>query len=226
MASKTLLFLIAFSLIPAFAEAQVTYGRNVQQEITVSSEAGESTATLSVTQVHAVLPDSRVADGSIIALSVPSSRLFWWMQKASDGVSDPEAVLKEFLDSFTCAAYSDQIACFVAEGRTLEVSTSEMRVSSIDEGISKVHKRMTEEHPRILSASTYEFQRVPIAKAVGETFITSKDSAFLAQLKVGAIDRSDSGWKIEIKNDRGESKTVALSIDFKTATIASNSPSK
>jgi hypothetical protein len=224
MASKTLLLLIAFSLFPAFAEAQVTYGGNVQQEISVSSEAGESTATLLVTQVQTMLPGGRVADGSIIALFVPSSQLFWWMHKSSFGAPEPEKALKEFLDSITCAAYSDQIACFVAEGRTLEVRTSEMRVSSMDEGISKLHNLLPGELAKFRSGAPYEFQRVPIAKAVGEAFLTSKDSAFLAQLKVGAIDRSDSGWRIEIRNDRGESKTVALSIDFKTATSVSSSP--
>lgn len=221
MASKALLLLIAFSLLPAFAEAQVTFGRNIQQEISVSSEAEGATATLSVTQVQTVLPSGRVADGSIIGLFVPSSQVFWWMHKSSDGASNPETALKEFLDSVTCSVYSDQIACFVADGRTLEVRTSEMRVSSMDEGISKVNKLLPEELPRILLGAT-QFQRVPIAKAVGQAFLTPKDfGPYSVQLKVGAIDRSVSGWRIEIRNDRGESKTVILSRDLKTVTSAS-----
>jgi hypothetical protein len=219
MASKTQLLLIVLSLFPAFVEAQVTLGRNVQQEISVSSEAGESTATLSVTQVQTVLSSGRIADGSIIALFVPSSQIFWWMHQSSFGAPDLEKVQKKFLDSVTCSAYSDQIACFAAGGRTLEVRTSDMRASSMDEGISKLHKLLPEELPRIVLGEV-EFQRVSIAKAIGERFLTSKDSAFLAQLKVSAIDRSDSDWRIEIKNDRGESKTVVVSKDFKEATSA------
>jgi hypothetical protein len=141
------------------------------------------------------------------------------MHQSSFGAPDPEKALKEFLDTVTCSAYSDQIACFAADGRTLEVRTSEMWASSMDEGISKLHKLLPEELPRIVLGEE-EFQRIPIAKAVGERFLTSKDSAFLAELKVGAIDRSDSGWKIEIRNDRDESKTVILSKDFKEATSA------
>ncbi len=222
MATKTLLMLIAFSLLPAFAEAQVTLGRNVQQEIPVSSEAGEATASLSVTQVHAVLPGGRVAEGSIIALFVPSSRLFWWMHKSSSGASDPEKELKAFLDSFTCSVYSDQIACFSASGKTIWVQTSEMRVSSMDEGISKVHQLLPEELPKILLGSTLGFREVSIAQAVGVIFPNPKGFGDPpVQLKVSAIDRSDSGWRIEITNDRGEKKAVILSRDFKAATSAS-----
>jgi hypothetical protein len=144
------------------------------------------------------------------------------MQKASDGESNPEAVMKEFLDSVTCSVYPDQIACFSASSKTLEVRTSEMRVSNMDEGISNVHKSMTEELPRGLSAASYEFQRVSIAQAVGPTFPNPKGFGDPpVRLKISAVDRSTSGWRIEIRNDRSESKTVILSRDFETATSAS-----
>lgn len=217
MASETLLILIAFSLIAPFAEAQVTVDRNVQQEIQVSSEAGSSTATLSVTQVQTVLPNGKVVDGSIIGLFDPSSRLFWWMHQSSTGASNPETVLKDFLDSFTCSVHSDQIACFVADGRTLEVRTSEMRASSMEEGVSMARNLLP-----IELGATLEFQRVPLAQAVGQAFLSPKDFGDPGvRLTVGAIARSDSGWRVEIKNDRGESKTVILSRDSKTVTSAS-----
>lgn len=222
MASKTLLILIASSLLSTFAEAQETLGRSVQQEIAVSSEAGSSSATLSITQAQTVVSDGRVVYGSIIVLFVPSSRLFWWMDKSSVGVSDPETVLKDFLDSFTFSVHPDQIACFSASGKTLWVRTSEMRVSSMDEGVSQASRLLSEELPMLLSGATEEFQEVSIAKAVGLTFPNPKDFGDPpVRLKVSAVHRSASGWTVEITNDRGESKTVILSRDFKTVTSAS-----
>lgn len=223
MACKTLLILIAFSLFPAFAETQLTYGRNIQQEIRVSSEAGDSAATLTVTQIHMVLPAGRVEDGSMFSLFVPSSRLFWWGYRGSNGMSGPEADLKAFMDSFTFSVHPDQIACFWPNGRTLWFRTSEMRVSSMDEGVLKLRKLLPEELPKILSGATREFQDVTLSsQAVGETFLEPKDFDDIpTRLRVVAVDRSASGWRIEIRNDRGESKTVILSRDFKTVTSAS-----
>jgi hypothetical protein len=222
MAGKTLLILIAFSLLPTLAEAQVTFGRSVQQEIHVSSEAGGTSATLSVSQAQTVLPGGRILYGSMIALFVPSSRLLWWMHQSSNGVSDPETAAKEFLDSFTFSVHPDQIACFSANGKVLEVRTSEMQVSNMDEGLLKARKLLSEELPSLLSGAMLSFQRVPLAQAVGQTFLLPKDFGDPPiRLKIGAVDRSASGWRIEIRNDRGESKTVILSRDFKAVTSAS-----
>lgn len=219
MANKTALILAAFSLFPAFAESQVTVGRNVQQEIRASSEAGTSTASLSVTQVKTVLSDGKIVDGSIIGFFDPSSRLFWWIHQSSLGASDPESVLKEFLDSDAFSVQPDQIAWFRADGRVLWVLTSEMRVSSMEEGVSRVIRLLPEALPKLMSGDTLKFQRIPLAEAVGQTFLEPKDFGDPAiRLKVGAIERSDVGWRIEIRNDRGESKTVLLSKDLKTVT--------
>jgi hypothetical protein len=97
-----------------------------------------------------------------------------------------------------------------------------MRVSSMDEGISKVHKLLPEELSGFMSGKTLEFQRVPLAQAVGQRFLDPKNFGDPGvRLTVGAVSRSDSGWRVEIKNDRGESKTVILSRDLKTVTSAS-----
>lgn len=191
MASKILLILISFSLLPTLAEAQVTFGRNVQQqEIRVNSEAGSSTtAVLSVTQAQTVLPGGRVEYGSIIAIFVPSSRFFWWMHQGSDGVTDPETALKEFLDSFTFSVHTDQIACFSADGRNLWFRSSDMRVSNMDEGLSKLRKLLPEELPGMFSGGTVQFQRVPLAQAVGQTFLSPKDfGGPPVRLKVVTVD--------------------------------------
>jgi hypothetical protein len=220
--ASRLLILIVFSPLSPLSEAQVTFGRNVQQDVHVSSEAGMAAATLSVTQVQTVLPAGRVADGSIIAIFVPSSRLFWWMHQGSDGVTDPETALKEFLDRFTFSVHPDQIACFSADGRNLWFRSSDVRVSNMDQGLSKLRKLLPEELPGMLPGGTVQFQRVPLAQAVGQTFLSPKDfGGPPVRLKVGAVDRSASGWRIEIRNDRGESKTVTLTRDFKVETSAS-----
>ena len=98
-----------------------------------------------------------------------------------------------------------------------------MRVSSMDEGVLKLRKLLPEELPKILSGATREFQDVTLSsQAVGETFLEPKDFDDIpTRLRVVAVDRSASGWRIEIRNDRGESKTVILSRDFKTVTSAS-----
>jgi hypothetical protein len=222
MAGRTLSILIVFSLVSALAEAQVTLGRDVRQEIPVSSETEGATATLSVTQAQAVLPGGRDEYGSLITLFVPSSRLFWWMYQSSDGVSDPDSELKAFLDSFTFSVHPDEIACFAADGAVLEVRTSEMRVSNMNEAETKGRRLLAEELPGFRSGKTLEFQRVSLAQAIDRKFFFPKDfGGPPVQLKVGAVARSASGWRIEIKNDRGESKTVILSRDLSTVTIAS-----
>lgn len=222
MASKTALILAAFSLFPSFAEAQVTVGRNVQREIRVSSEAGTSTASLSVTQVKTVLSSGKVVDGSVIGLFELSSRLFWWMHQSSAGASDPDTVLKEFLDSDVFSVYPDEIAWFRADGRILWVLTSEMRVSSMDDGVSRVIRLLPEALPKLMSGETLKFHRIPLAVAVGQTFLEPKDFGDPpVRLKVGVVERSDLGWRVEIRNDRGESETVLLSKDLESATSAS-----
>jgi hypothetical protein len=221
MASKTLSILTAFLLFAAFAKAQVTVGRSVKQEIQVSSETGNPTATLSVTQVKTVLPNSKVVDGSIIALFDPSSRLFWWMHQSSIGESDPEKVLNEFLYSTAFSVHPEQIVSLSVDGRSLWALTSEMRVSSLDEGVGKVSGLLPEALPELMSGKTLKFQRVPLAPVVRPTFLDPKNFGDPAvRLKVGKVERSAPGWKVEIKNDRDESETIILSNDFKTATSA------
>ena len=96
-----------------------------------------------------------------------------------------------------------------------------MRVSNMGEGVSKLRKSLPEELPRMLSSGTVQFQQVSLAEAFGPKFFYPKDFGDPpVRLKVGVIDRSASGWRIEIKNERGDSRIVMLSRDFKTVTSA------
>lgn len=216
MVDKILLILTALLLFPAVVAAQVTVGSSVRRELRVRSETGSVEADLSVIQVRTALPRGQSVNGSLIVFFDPASQLFWWMHESSTEPSDPATVRKEFLDSHTFSVHSDQIVCFIAEGRTLWVRTSEMRAANLDEGITKALSSLPEELSRFVSGDMTWFQQVPLAEAVGQTFFHPKNIGDPAvRLKITTVDRLPSGWRIEIENDKGECKTVTMTRDFK-----------
>jgi hypothetical protein len=218
MPKKTLCVLSVLLLAAWFTQAQATMSHNARGEIAVQSDAPGSKALLSVTQVQTMLSDGRSIDGSIIALFDATNRLFWWMHLTSVGPADPDSVRKEFLNSYTFSVYPEQIVCFVAQGRTLWVRTSHLHVSSLDEGLAKVQSTLSEELEKFVSGETMWFHEIPLAQSMGQTFFRPKNFGDPAvRLRIGTVERSASGWRVEVRNDKGESKMVTLNKDFKAA---------
>jgi hypothetical protein len=98
------------------------------------------------------------------------------MHQSSIGVSDPETVLKEFLNSVTFSVHRDQIACFSPNGRTLEVLTSVMRVSSMDEGVSKALRLLPDELQGALQVKRGSSSEYPWLELLARHFLIPKTS--------------------------------------------------
>jgi hypothetical protein len=218
MTTKLLAIPVLLLSAASCAGAQVTTGRTASGEIAVRSDASDSKSILSTTQVQTKLPNGRLVDGSVITLYDPGSQLFWWTHQKSIGPADPESARKEFLGSYRCSVFPDEIACFTAEGRTLWSRISKTRVSSAEEGLAAVRAALPGELAKFESGEAMWFTEMPLAQTVGRTFFHPKNPGDPAvRLTIERIERLGNGWRVDIRNDKGESTRVAVSRDFKVS---------
>lgn len=211
---------IVLMMIPV--SGQVTMGPAGQSQTTLYNSKADTKAILSVSTAHAVLSGGRSSDGSIIALFDPGSRFFWWMYEKSVQSTDSNVITNHFLSSYAAAISPEGIVCFTASGRNLWVRSLSERYPTVEAGLAHVRAILPSELANTESGATRWFQPIHIAALVGQQFFWPKNIGDPpVQLTIPSVNRSGEGWRIDIKNDRGEIKTVLLGRDFtaSTATI-------